>query len=330
VTAATVEDIAARLASRPAVERVARAGMAPMWGISFQTLFVDVDTGAFSGDVTPSYSVVTSNYFATVGMRLLRGSLFDDRAGAPRAIVVNEAMAKYVWRGRDAIGRCVRFGSRENPCYTVVGIVETARRDAVIEDPKPQYYVPAGNAPERGWPPNVLIVRARQGSAAAVAAEVMAALSRAFPAGAPTVQTMTAQLDRQYRPWRLGASLFSAFGALALVVALVGIYSTVSYTVGQRTREFGIRIALGARVADVLKLVVGDGVRVVAAGVVLGVVLALVGGRLVAAVLYGVKPSDPAAMLLAGGTLLVVSVIAALVPAVRAARVDPNVALRAD
>jgi putative ABC transport system permease protein len=173
-------------------------------------------------------------------------------------------------------------------------------------------------------------VRAREASLVAAQRELASSLRAAFPAGLPSVQTMVDQLEPQYRPWRLGATLFTAFGLLALAVALVGIYSTVSYSVGQRTHEFGIRIALGARIHDVLTQVLREGLGVVGAGVVVGIVLALAGGRLVAAVLYGVEPSDARAILLASVTLLFVAVIAALVPAWRAARVDPNVALRAD
>jgi putative ABC transport system permease protein len=330
VVGAATKEIAARLASRPGIAQVALAGIPPMRGFSFGRFFTDTDSSRASSRDAPTYAVVSANYFATVGMRLLRGSTFDDRPGAPRAVVVNDAMAKAVWPGRDPLGRCLYFMTRESPCYTVVGIVETARRGDVIEKPMAQYYFSLGNPPDSGWEAPHLIVRAREGSLAAARAALASALSAAFPTGLPYVRTMTELLEPEYRPWQLGATLFTAFGLLALVVALVGIYSTVSYSVGQRTHEFGVRIALGARLRDVLNQVLGEGLRVVAAGVVVGVALALAAGRLVSAVLYGVEPSDPRAMLLAAGTLLVVAGAAALVPAWRAARVDPNVALRAD
>jgi ABC-type antimicrobial peptide transport system permease subunit len=208
--------------------------------------------------------------------------------------------------------------------------VETARRGDLIEEPKPQYFFPLSYPPESGWEGRSVIVRARESSIYAAQRELASALSEAFPAGLPLVRTMAERLEPEYRPWRLGATLFTAFGLLALAVALVGIYSTVSYSVGQRTHEFGVRIALGARIHNVLKQVVGEGLRVVGIGVAVGIVLALAAGRLVAAVLYGVAPSDWGAMLLASATLVIVAIIAALVPAWRAARVDPNVALRAD
>jgi predicted permease len=329
VVAATIDEVVTRLASRPGVEGATRAGMLPMMGFAVTNFFTDGDS-SLAGRSDASYAVVPSNYFAVVGLRLLRGSVFDDRPGAPRAVIINDAMAKAVWPGVDPIGRCLRVASPQSPCNTVVGVVETARRDGLIEEPKEQYYFPLGNAPESGWSATALIVRARESALPAVQSELVSALAAAFPNGAPSVQTMADRLESDYRPWRLGATLFTAFGLLALAVALVGIYSTVSYSVGQRTHEFGVRIALGARVRDVLNQVVGEGVRVVAVGVVAGVVLALAAGRLVAAVLYGVAPSDPGAMLLAALTLLVVAGVAAVVPAWRAARVDPSVALRAE
>ena len=182
----------------------------------------------------------------------------------------------------------------------------------------------------KGWQGGTLVVRTSAGAAAPAEAQLRGALRAAFPAGEPVVTPMTKNLEPEYRPWRLGATLFSAFGLLALVVALVGIYSTVSYGVSQRTHEFGVRIALGARTADVLRHVVARGLRGVAVGVGLGIALSLAAGRLVAALLYGVKPGDPLVLLLVSVALLVAAVLAALLPAWRAARVDPVSALRTD
>ncbi len=137
-------------------------------------------------------------------------------------------------------------------------------------------------------------------------------------------------MEPEYRPWKLGATLFTLFGVLALVVAAIGIYSSVSYAVSQRTHEFGIRVALGAQLADVLGQVLGEGLRVVAAGVVLGILMALAAGRLVAALLYGVAPSDPIALSTVAVALLAIALLAAFVPAWRAAQADPVTALRSD
>jgi ABC-type antimicrobial peptide transport system permease subunit len=141
---------------------------------------------------------------------------------------------------------------------------------------------------------------------------------------------MTASMEPEYRPWKLGATLFTLFGILALIVAAIGVYSSVSYAVSQRTHEFGVRVALGATTGNVLAHVLGGGLRIVAVGVALGIVLALVGGRLVASLLYGISPSDPIAMVVAASALMVIAAIASLAPAWRAAKADPVSALRAD
>jgi ABC-type antimicrobial peptide transport system permease subunit len=158
----------------------------------------------------------------------------------------------------------------------------------------------------------------------------MTELKEAFPAGYPQVTSMTENLEPEYRPWRLGAALFTAFGLLALVVALVGFYSNISYGVSQRTQEFGVRMALGARVVQVIRQVMGEGLRIVAFGAVAGVVLTLAGGRLLRAMLYGVEPNNPLVLVLVCAGLLTVAALAALIPALRATRVDPVRALNSE
>jgi ABC-type antimicrobial peptide transport system permease subunit len=144
------------------------------------------------------------------------------------------------------------------------------------------------------------------------------------------VENMSQVLEPELRPWRLGASLFSVLGVLAAVVAAIGVYSVISYGVSQRTHEMGVRIALGARLADILGLVAGEGLRVVVVGIAIGVGSAVAMGRLVSSLLYGVSTRDP--LVLAGVCVLltVMGLSASLIPAVRAARIDPVRALRAD
>jgi ABC-type antimicrobial peptide transport system permease subunit len=227
----------------------------------------------------------------------------------------------------------VHFTARANPCHTVVGVVQDVPKMELLEPERgAQLYLALGAPTSRGLTPGVtgttLVVRARAGGAPAAAAELASALRQAFPSGYPMVTPMRDRLEPAYRPWRLGATLFTAFGFLALVVAAVGIYSTVSYGVSRRTHEFGVRIALGARLGNVLRQVVGEGLGTVAIGVALGIALALAAGRLVSALLFGVAPGDPAVLMLVSATLLVVAGLAALLPAWRAARVDPLTALR--
>jgi predicted permease len=336
VIVSALRGIATRLGSRPGVEAVARTRMEPMRGFSFKQFFADEfspETFSSGQIEIPFMASVTPGYFKAVGLRFLHGRTIDggDVDGGPAEVVVNEAMARLVWQGKDPLGTCMRFEKRENPCYTVVGVVEDSRWGYVIEpEPKPQYYLPLGNLPGEESSGRVLVVRAGPGSAKPVAAEVRAALAEAFPAANVTARRMLENLEPEYRPWRLGATLFTAFGFLALLVAIIGIYSTVSYGVSQRTHEFGVRAALGAQLGDVVRMVVGEGLRTVAIGAVLGIGLALAAGRLVSAMLYGVSPTDPLTLVLVPGLLLAVAAAAAVLPAWRAGRVDPMTALRAE
>jgi putative ABC transport system permease protein len=141
---------------------------------------------------------------------------------------------------------------------------------------------------------------------------------------------MASILEPELRPWRLGATLFTAMGLLALAVAAVGVYSVIAYAMSQRTSEMGIRIALGARLGDIARLVVADGLRTVTVGIVVGVVAALMLSQLVASLLYGVSPRDPLVVAVAAITLALIGLGASVIPAIRAARVDPVTALRAD
>ena len=156
------------------------------------------------------------------------------------------------------------------------------------------------------------------------------AIAGRSPSPGTPARPVSENLEPEYRPWRLGATLFTGLGLLAMLVAMLGVYSTMSYAVTQRTHEFGVRVALGARVGDVVRQVIGEGLRTVATGVALGIVLALAMGRLVSALLYGVAPRDPTVLALVSVVLLGVAGLAALVPAWRAARADPVTALRSD
>jgi hypothetical protein len=276
-------------------------------------------------------SVVTPEFFRTTGIRFDRGRPFANATA--REVVVNDAFARRSWPGREAIGQCLRFRARTEACHTVTGVVETVRRDAVIEkEPAPQYYLPLGDPAISTWVGSTIIVRTRAGEGATAAATtaLRAALKQALPEAHPEVTPMTENLEPEYRPWLLGARLFTAFGLLALVVAMVGMYGTVSYGVSQRAREFGVRTALGARARDLVRLVLGESLRTAVIGVVLGVALALASGRLVSALIFGVSPRDPVVLGAVAGVLLLVALLAALLPAWRGSRVDPVTVLRAE
>jgi putative ABC transport system permease protein len=328
--AATMDQLEERLAGRPGVEAVARAQFIPMQGLSFASFWWDGDSMPSLRPNFPTYMAVSPDFFRTVGMSVLHGRSFTGAAGA-REVVINEEMARRVWPGREALDRCIRFGKRDAPCHTVVGIVENGRQGAVIEKgPKPLFYLALSDPATGQGFGTTLIARTQRQAERAAHAELQSAMRQAFPRGEVKVQSMTETLDGEYWPWRLGAKLFTGFGLLALAVALLGIYSTVSYSVTQRAHEFGVRAALGAAASDLLRHVISGGVRVVALGVVIGTGLTLAAGKLVAALLYDVTPADPLVLVSVGATMLVVAVLATLVPAWRAARVDPVEALRTE
>ena len=335
VRSAAIARIAERMAGRTGVLSTSRSASVPMNGASYGPFWFDNDSSESFLKHRITYYAVDEKYFVTAGIRIVAGRPMDNRRGAPPEVVVNQDMAALLWPGREPLGQCLRLESATSACYSVVGVVESSRTMSVVEEARPQYFLPQANmtglrSDDRHANPTVLIVRTTPALASGVVADVAAELKREFPTGYPNSRVMASTLDDDYRPWRVGALLFSGFGVLALIVAMLGIYSTVSYGVSQRTHEFGIRIALGARIADVLRLVLGQGLRTVAIGVVAGIALALAAGRLVASLLYGVQPSDPTVMVTVSLALLAVAALAALMPAWRASRVDPTTALRAD
>jgi ABC-type antimicrobial peptide transport system permease subunit len=242
-------------------------------------------------------------------------------------IVVSEAMAGALWPGQDPIGRCVRVGADTAPCAAVVGVAENIRSGSFEDDPMLQYYRSIDQA-SADW--GGILVRV-SGNPEVMGETVRKALQTEMPGGAyVTARPMSEIFEPNVRSWRLGATMFVAFGTLALVLAGIGLYSVIAYNVVQRTHELGVRAAFGARAADLIRLIVKEGLRVTAIGVAIGVGAALIGGRWVSPLLFREKAHDPwviggAIVLLLGSGLL-----ACLIPASRAARVDPNVALRTE
>jgi predicted permease len=333
----TVPSRLAQLADRigriPGVERTSLTSMEPMAGFSWASFYTEHDSLFSRPRWMPTYTSVSATYFETVGLRFVHGAGFppDAQARGTGGVVVNEEMARGLWPGQNPLGQCIHFISRSRPCYNVIGVVEDGRMGSVIEAPSPIYFLSLADLPDTTFRVAYdVVVRFDPARLTTVSSSIRQLIKAEFPNATPSLKTMSDRLAPQYRPWRLGASLFTAFGLLALAVAIVGIYSTVSYGVNQRVHEFGVRIALGARVADVLRVVTGEGLRTVAVGIAVGIALALAAGRLIGSLLYGVHANDPLSMASVAIVLLVVGGVAALLPAWRAARVDPVIALRAD
>ncbi len=315
----------------PGVERAALAVGSP-FGYDFTVpLFVpgwdsvpQLSTGA------PRVSAVSSDYFATVGTRLLRGRAFrpDEGAGTEPVAIVNATMARVVWPGRDAIGNCLRVGADTAPCAQVVGIVEDAHRHRLLEPPAMQYYIPLGQ--ESGFGGTVLMVRASVDSRALVT-PVRRALQET-DAMVSRVATAPLQdaIDPLLQPWRLGVSIFGLGGLLALLVAGLGLYSVLSYLVAQRTHELGVRIALGASARQIVGLVLRRSMGMALTGMALGFMAALYAGPLVERLLFETSPRDPGVFLATAALLAGSALLAGLIPALRARRVDPMRALNAE
>jgi len=280
----------------------------------------------------PYFYGVSPGYFRTVGLGVVEGRAFHEGDGATseRVAVVSRTMAEALWPGESALGRCLLVGSATEECSGVVGVVEDATRQGLgdREAPFMAYYVAVSQDEARAL--QALYVRS-SGDPADVMAPV-AALLRGFSPHVryATTQTIRDFLDPQARSWRLGATLFSVFGLLALAVAAVGLYSVLAFDVAQRTRELGIRAALGAEKGRLLADVVLRGARLAAVGVVLGLAAAWLAAPRVADLLYDVSPREPLVLAAVAGLLMVVGVAASLAPALRATRVDPVVALRSE
>jgi predicted permease len=322
-----------RMRGTPGVVAVATSNLAPMGGLNFSELhFPGRDSLPQTASGPPTFIAVSPDFFKAVGVSVVAGRPFleSDRDGAPRVMVVTRTMARVTWGSANPLGQCVKVGKVTEPCTTVVGVIEDVRRDAILEKEALLFYLPLSQAPKFARWTGVLIVRANPDVIPAVEREIRASMVATLPGSRPQLQTFAEKLDPQYRPWRVGASLFTVFGLLALLVAAIGVYSAISYAVMQRSHELGVRMALGAQRAQIGRSVVGSGLRVVGFGVLVGVGAALALGRLVESLLYGVSARDPVVFAGVAVTLLVVATIAAALPAWRATRLDPVRALRAE
>lgn len=285
-----------------------------------------------------SQYAITPDYFTVMGIRLVSGRAFNDgdRDGTGLVAIINETAANTFWPAGDAVGSCVQVGADTMPCTTIVGVVTNARRQQLVEGPIPQIYRPLLQLPVASTASTVssfgytLLVRSNPRPAT-----VVESLRRVLQATAPivpyaNVRPLADQFARHTRSWRLGANMFTVFGALALVLAAIGLYSVVVFNMAQRVHEYGVRLALGATGANLVRLTVSRGLRPVLVGIGIGAALAAAAGGLIAGMLFETSGRDPVVIGSVVGLLLVVAVLASLIPGVRAAQADPMTALRAD
>ena len=327
--------------AQPGVAAVALASDAPFEG-NYAASIVSPEgqqpsPGSPYGGATRVYRHrVTPGYFATLRAPLVRGREFggeDEGDGPLQTVIISQELARRLWPGgEDPVGRRLKFGSpdRESPWLTVVGVAADFKQRSLVADASriptdPDLYLPFSSSQPDNF---ALLVRART-TGAALAPELRAAVARAAPAAAPYgFATMGERLAGQTAQNRFSTLLMAVFAGLALILATVGLYGVMAYSVAERTREIGIRIALGARRDGVLSMVVRQGMTLVAAGLALGLGAALGLGRLVERLLYGVAAVEPAILATTVLVLAAAALGACLLPARRASRVDPLVALR--
>jgi putative ABC transport system permease protein len=313
----------------PGVESASWVSSVPFWTTSAVAVFVP-GVPSTRGLGLFTYQQGSTDYFRTMGTRIVRGRGFtkDDRATSPRVAVVSESMARALWPNANPVGQCMRVGQDTMPCTTVVGVAEDVAHVSLVEAAPNRYYLPIEQfRPAAGY---AVMLRMR-GDPALSAERVRAALQPVMPGQTyVTVRPLSETVDGERRSWRVGATMFVAFGVLALIVAAVGLYGVVAYNVAQRMQELGVRVALGAQTRDVVRLVVGQGVRFAVAGVTLGTVLALLAARWVQPLLFAQSATDVRVFGAVGAVLIVVAVAASALPARRATRLDPNAVLRAD
>jgi len=279
---------------------------------------------------SPRIHGVGEDYFATAGTPILRGRAFtvSDHSGSERVVVVSERIARSYWPGEDALEKCIIVWKKTEPCARVVGIAANTFTREVSEQPGLQYYVPLEQVQFGGRP--TILVRPT-GDPALLVAPLRRALLEVDPTMAYLdIRTLRERIDPQLGPWRLGMTVFTLFGVLAALVAAAGLYGLAAYLVTTRTHEIGVRMALGATSARVGREVVSLSVTMAAIGIALGLIAALVTGRFLEPLLFHTSARDPVVMIAVGVAMLALACVAALVPALRAARIAPAMALRSD
>jgi predicted permease len=324
-------DIDKRIAALPGVQSVAEAFIVPMGYVSANDR-IWVQEHPYSADQQPaevSYNQVTPSYLDTLQMQLLRGRKFSDADSekAPLVAIINETMAKKFWPNEDALGKQFGIKGANGPFKEVVGIVQDAKSQSPTADPQTFYYVPF----EQSYNSLRTIHVRTNVPPESLALQIQSAIHQVVPDVPITqVKTMNEALQgaNGFFLFRFGAQLTSTMGLLGLILAVVGIYSVVSYAAAQRTQEIGIRVAMGASPQDILKMVLRQGLTVVGVGLAVGLVLALAGTRVMGGLIVGIKPTDPLTFAVVLGLLTAIAIFACWVPARRATRIDPLVALR--
>ena len=328
-----------RIEALPGVESASLARIVPMSGGSRNTSFIiqgregpdnfnrSEGTGLPDSAFTVNTNVVGLNYFSTMGISMLQGRDFNaqDSENTPQAVIVNETFASRYFADENPLGKRISFRDLNGPWVEIVGIVRDSKYRTLGENPRPSSYLPLSQNHETGMTLHVRTAGNPLGIASSVRREIQAL----DPNLAVTnVQTLSSVVAASLFAARIGAVLLAVFGSLALVLAAIGLYGVMSYTVSRRTREIGIRMALGAGKGNVLRLVLKEGLTLASGGIAVGLIVAAAATRLLASFLFGVSSLDAATFVAIPIVLVGVALIASYLPARRAAKVDPMIALR--
>jgi putative ABC transport system permease protein len=323
-----------RTRALPGVQVVGSANGIPFsgWNVQAEMTVEGKPSAKLGEDFVAHYQQVSPDFFRTIGVPIVRGRYFTpaDRDSGVSVGVVNEQFVKRKFPNEDPIGKRVKFGRADStdPWTTIVGVVRDFRHYGLPEAMGPALYFPLYGSPR---PTQTLVIRTSLADPSSLTPAVLGVL-RSLDPDVPAYRVQTLEQATATSLWRqrVQGRALAVFAALALGLAIIGIYGVVSYTVAQRTRELGVRMALGATGRDVVRLIVGHGARLALIGVALGIVGALLANRALAVLLYGVKSNDPATY---AGVALVLALVAALaswLPALRATRVDPVSAIRTE
>jgi macrolide transport system ATP-binding/permease protein len=320
-----------RLRALPGVQSVSEAVITPLGLISSDmSLLLDgheVPPGQSPPDVM--YNMISPEYFATMQIPLRQGRTFTpaDREKSLHVAIVNDAMAKQFWPGQDVIGRRFRFAVGERLEWEVVGVVGDVKLKSITESPTPFFYVPL----EQNYEPMQVVHLRTSVPPDSIKRQALAQIQELAPTlpvtGARSLSEDLAGING-YLFYELGAQLTGTIGLLGLVLAIVGVYSVVSYAAVQRTHEIGIRVALGASHIDILRMVLGQSILIVGIGIAVGLGVSLAATRLLRGLLVGISPTDPITFVSVVALLALVAIVACWLPAHRATRVNPLVALR--
>jgi predicted permease len=324
-------DLDSRLRALPGVVSVAQAFSVPLGVMSADDPVNVAGHPVAPGQQPPTvqYNMISPAYFDTLRIPVHQGRVFTeaDNEKAPSVAIINQAMAKKFWPDQNPLGKRFSTKNASGPFIEIIGVVQDGKYKGVVEDPQPHFYLPLSQS---YMPLRTIHIRSSV-SPETLSTQVQSQVRELAPNLAISeLQTMDQALQglNGFLFFRLGAQLTGAMGLLGLVLAVVGVYSVASYAAAQRTQEIGIRMAIGATPGDILKMVLRQGFGIVAIGLLVGLAAAFAGTRLLGDLFYGVRPSDPVTYASVATLLLAVALLACWIPARRATRVSPTVALR--